>query len=298
MFRHVIVGVDGGPTGRDAIAVARLLVAPGASLALANVYELTPVRGASGAYGVAEHEESMRLLEQEREAAGVDAELVGVTASSVGRGLNYLAETRDADLLAVGSSSQSFAGRVLVGDITRASLVGAPCAVAVAPLGYTHEEAKIAKIGVGYDGTPESEAALAFAREIAAHHGASLSALMVVEPSPYAGFVRSAVRGPAAREAAESRLAEAREDLAKLEGVEAQAVLGLAGEELAAFGARVDLLVVGSRGYGPIRRLMLGSTSVHLASNARCPLLVLPRLDDGGVERADGGDHATASSSD
>ncbi len=274
MFRHVIVGVDGGPTGRDAIAVARLLVAPDARVVLAHVYELTPQRGASGAYGVAENEDSRRLLEQEREATGVAAELTSLTASSVGRGLHYLAETTDADLLAVGSSARSFAGRVLVGDITRASLSGAPCAVAVAPLEYAEEDGAIAQIGVGYDGSPESEAALACARDLAAHHGASVSALTVVEPSPYAGLLR----GSARREAYEARVQEAKDDLAALEGVTGEVALGLAGEELATFGARVDLLIVGSRGYGPLRRLMLGSTAAHLASNARCPLLVLPRL--------------------
>jgi nucleotide-binding universal stress UspA family protein len=274
MFRHVIVGVDGGPTGRDAIAVAKLLVGPDSRVVLAHVYELTPQRGASGAYGVAENEDSRRLLEREREATGVAAELTSLTASSVGRGLHYLAESTDADLLTVGSSARSFVGRVLVGDITRASLIGAPCAVAVAPLEYAEEDGTIAQIGVGYDGSPESEAALAFARELAAHHGASVSALTVVEPSPYAGLLRGSARS----ETYETRMQEAKDDLAALDGVKGEVALGLAGEELAAFGARVDLLIVGSRGYGPLRRLMLGSTASHLASNARCPLLVLPRL--------------------
>ena len=276
MFRQVIVGVDGGPTGRDAIAVAKLLVADDARLVLAHVHELTPFRGASGAYGVAENAESLALLEAERDATATDAELLTVTASSVGRGLHYLAEAQDADLLTVGSSSRSFAGRVLVGDITRASLAGAPCAVAVAPLEYSQDAGAIARIGVGYDGSPESEAALAFARELAAHHGAALCALMVVGPTPYVGIVRGVSRA----EATEKLLAEAKDELAALHGVQGEVASGIAGEELAAFGARVDLLIVGSRGYGPIRRLMLGGTEAHLASNARCPLLVLPRLAD------------------
>jgi nucleotide-binding universal stress UspA family protein len=276
MFRHAIVGVDGGPTGRDAVAVAKLLVADDARLALAHVHELTPVRGASGAYGAAENAESRTLLESERDATTTDAELLTVTASSVGRGLHYLAETQDADLLVVGSSTRSFAGRVLIGDITRAALIGAPCAVAVAPLGYSHGSSAVATIGVGYDGSPESEAALTFARELAEHHGAALRALMVVEPAPYAGIIRVA----GAAEATEKLMAEASDELAGLQGVVGEVASGIAGEELAAFGARVDLLVVGSRGYGPIRRLMLGGTAAHLASNARCPLLVLPRLAD------------------
>ena len=103
----------------------------------------------------------------------------------------------------------------------------------------------------------------------------SLSALMVVEPPSYATIVRSVARV----EADQQGLAEAKREIEALEGVEGRVALGLAGEELAAFGSSVDLLVVGSRGYGPIRRLIFGSTSGHLASNARCPLLVLPRPD-------------------
>ena len=41
--------------------------------------------------------------------------------------------------------------------------------------------------------------------------------------------------------------------------------------------ADLDLLVVGARAYGPVRRLLLGSTSTKLARHAACPLLVAPR---------------------
>ena len=55
-------------------------------------------------------------------------------------------------------------------------------------------------------------------------------------------------------------------------------VFGLTGEELAAFGEGVDILIVGSRSYGPLRRLVSGSTSDYLQRHARCSLLVLPRV--------------------
>jgi len=48
-------------------------------------------------------------------------------------------------------------------------------------------------------------------------------------------------------------------------------------DELALYSASLDLLVVGCRGYGPIGRLIHGSTSLQLAQPARCPLLVLTR---------------------
>ncbi|MGH2849359.1 MAG: universal stress protein [Solirubrobacteraceae bacterium] len=273
MFERVIVGVDGDPSGRDAIAVAGVLMATDGRLALAHVHELSPVRGASRAYGPGEEQESLRLVENERAAAGVDAEPLTVTASSVGRGLHYLAETHEADLLTVGSSRRSFVGRVLIGDRNRAALIGAPCAVAVAPLAYADDGGAIATIGVGYDGSPESESALACARALAARHGAAVTALTVLEPSPYETLVRVGVP----RTASEEERAEATAALAALDGVEGEVASGVAGEELALFSDRVDLLVIGSRGYGPIRSLMLGGTAVHLAANARCPLVVLPR---------------------
>jgi nucleotide-binding universal stress UspA family protein len=35
--------------------------------------------------------------------------------------------------------------------------------------------------------------------------------------------------------------------------------------------------VCGSRGYGPVRAVLLGSVSRRLAGEAHCPVLVLPR---------------------
>jgi nucleotide-binding universal stress UspA family protein len=39
----------------------------------------------------------------------------------------------------------------------------------------------------------------------------------------------------------------------------------------------MDLLVIGSRRWGPLARLLLGSTGEALARDAGCPLLVAPR---------------------
>ena len=77
--------------------------------------------------------------------------------------------------------------------------------------------------------------------------------------------------------AVDAVVAEARERILALGGVEAHAAYGHPAEELALYSASLNLLVVGSRGYGPIGRLFHGSTSQELARHARCPLLVLPR---------------------
>lgn len=268
-FHRAIVGVDGRTGGRDAIALARMLAGGDARLTLAHVYPDGPVEPEAGVVD--------RLLEEERASSEIDAELVTVGASSVGRGLGQLAEGEDTDLLVVGSSHRGFLGRVFVGDDTRAALNGSPCAVAVAPVGYAEGLATLSTIGVGYDGSPESDAALALAREVAREHGGSVRALRVVQilSSAYAGF-----GGVAWGDALESVLDDAKQQMDSIDGVQGEAKMGVPGEELAAFGDQVDLLVVGSRSYGPIRRLMLGSTSQYLVSNARCPLLVLPRTGD------------------
>jgi len=285
MFENVLVGVDGRSYGRDAIALASQLARADGALTLAHVYagELNLMHAL--APGVLEEEAaaSQKLLEDERAAAGVQAELVGVAAGSPGAGLHRQAEEQGADLLVVGSCSHSALGRAMLGDDTRAALNGAPCAVAVAARGYASLPRPLAKVGVACNGSPESEHALAVARAVAQDTRASVHALEVVTIPSYAftGLV-----APGIGESIERMLAEATERMGALEGAEGRAVYGLAGEELAAFGDEVDLLVVGSRGYGPIKRLVLGSTSEYLERHARCSLLVLARLSEPAVPTA------------
>jgi nucleotide-binding universal stress UspA family protein len=277
MFKNVLVGVDGRPNGRDAIALASHLTDPDGKLTLAHVHsgDLRPSHAISPGLVAEERDASHTLLEQERAAAEVSAELVSVVAMSPGRGLHEQAEEQGCDLLVVGSCSHGAFGRAMLGDDTRGALNGAPCAVAIAPLGYAEHPTPIAKIGVAYNASPESAAALAMAHSLAAANRASVHALEVVmiPTVAYGGMMMAPVYG----EGLDTMLQEADSRMKELPDVEGRAVYGLAGEELAAFGDEVDLLIVGSRGYGPVKRLVLGSTSEYLQRHARCSLLVLPR---------------------
>jgi len=274
LFGNVVVGIDGRQGGHDAIALARRLMSRDGHLTLVHVSAAGLTYVQSAHLALALRADSRRLLEQARAAAEVDAELISTPAPSVGRGLHEIVERQHAGLLVVGSCHRGFLGRVLVGNDTRSSLNGAGCAVAVAPLAYAHEPRPITTVGVGYDGSRESRAALAFARKLAGERGCGLRALKVI---PVASSAQVGFGGVAWGDELDSVLADAKREMAALEDVDGDAVLGIPGEELAAFGEQVGVLIVGSRGYGPLRSMMLGSSSRHLASHGRCPLLVLSR---------------------
>ena len=277
MFKNVLVGVDGSPNGRDAVALASQLLDADGKLTLAHVHAgaLHPLYAVTPGLLSEEQAGSEQLLEQERAASSVEAELASVIAVTPGAGLHERAEEQHADLIVVGSCSRGAFGRVMLGDDTRAALNGASCAVAVAARGYAAQKKSLATVGVGYNSSPESEAALEAAKDVAAASGASVHALEVVAIPTYAF---TGLMPPAIGESVEVILTEATARMHGLEGVEGRAVYGLTGEELASFGNGLDLLVVGSRGYGPVRRLVLGSTTDFLERNARCSLLVLPRV--------------------
>ena len=274
MFEKVVVGIDGDSGGRDALALARELAAPQAEIVLANVYiaGTFPARGNAGIFSRGQHDAARAVLEQARADAGIDAKLAAVASHHVGRGLHELAEDVGADVIVVGSSRHSLVGRVVHGHDMSGALNGAPSTLAIAPSGYAQRPRALSEIGVGYDGSPESELALDVARRLAARNGARLSAFEAVAVKAATADARHPTP-----ETLDELVGEALERVKQLDGVEPHAAFGEPAEELALYGASVDLLVVGSRGYGPLGRLIHGSTSHRLAGSARCPLLVVPR---------------------
>lgn len=282
MFGNVLVGVDGRQGGRDAIALARQLAAPDARITLAHVYGGSTMGGRASPLAVPlEAEASEQLLARERTDTGMRAETASCYESSAARGLHELAEQRHADLLVVGSTRQALLGRVPMGDDTRAAFNGAPCAIAIAPRGYTQTAHRLLRLGVGYDGSPQSVNALAAARELAARHRAKITALWVVSLQS----VRENKPIPADWPDAIDRLVDqCSQRLQGLGDVDGAATYGGPREELVRFGKELDLLIVGSRGYGPTGRLFHGSVSGYLVGHATCPLLVLPRSARSEVE--------------
>jgi nucleotide-binding universal stress UspA family protein len=285
MFKNVLVGIDGRSNGRDAIALASRLLDDDGKITLAHVHSADlRVFAAIGPELLAEEAASSKeLLAHERAEAGVEAELVSVSAPTPGRGLHEQAEAQGADLIVVGSCGRGLLGRAMLGDDARAALNGTPCALAIAARGYATAARPLLRIGVGYDGSPESTAALAAARGLAGETKGSVRALQIVTIPPvmYTGLMP-----PLLGASVDTMIEEARERMEGMPGVEGRAVYGVPGEELSAFGDELDLLVVGSRNFGPVRRRVVGSTCDYLERHARCSLLTLPRV--GAAEAADG----------
>jgi nucleotide-binding universal stress UspA family protein len=273
VFNKVIIGIDEHQGGRDAIELARRLVSDDGELSLAYVHGGFPLgRGSNADFEAGERDRAETLLSGAAAEAGIPVTRC-IGSTSVGRGLHELAEANGADLLVIGSTRHGLLGRVLVGDDTGHALNGAPCAVAVAPAGYAQRPIPFTEIGVAYNESVESKHALEVARALAADCHAKVSAFEAVAfPTyMYAGF------GGVIPLVSETYVDEARSRIAELGGVEAHAAYGDPAEELAIYSASLDLLVVGSRDFGPVGRLMHGSTAHRLARLARCPLLVLTR---------------------
>ena len=281
LFNRIVVGVDGADGGRDAIALAKLLATDSADIVLLNAfaYETSPSRGSLGGYAEVMSEEAQSMVE----AAGSDdarCRTRVVADWSAGRAIHQAAAEEHADLIVVGSAHHGPVGRLLLGDVSRNTLHGAPCAVAVAPRGF-HERshASITTIGVGVDGTNESDAALAVARDLAANSGASLRLLTAIQtPVAFAPAYAYAYDWTELeadnRKFAEEHLAEVKASLAvPAETVVVSSGAAIALEELS---ESVDVIVAGSRGWGTAKAVVLGSTTDRLVHNAHCPVIVVP----------------------
>jgi nucleotide-binding universal stress UspA family protein len=59
--------------------------------------------------------------------------------------------------------------------------------------------------------------------------------------------------------------------------VELECLVGDPARVLLGISADVDVIVCGSRGYGPVRSVLLGSVSRRLLDGARCAVIVVPR---------------------
>jgi nucleotide-binding universal stress UspA family protein len=283
MFATIIVGTDGRRGGHDALALAaRLRSLAGGGLVAVQAYpsEFFVSRGSNADFDAVMRHDVHSELEAELDRMGISAETVIVADGSPARALHRVAEEREAGLIVVGSAHHGRLGRVLAGDVAAGTLHASPCPVVVAPAGYADRAGDPAAVGVGFDGSPESRAAVDLAHDLATAAGVPLRVFCVLEPSlPWAAYPSSvhdwSGEIDAVRTATQAGIDELVGELGR--GVSGEILEGDPVRELIYAGTELGLLVCGSRSYGPLRRLLLGSTSSRLVREAPFPVLVLPR---------------------
>jgi nucleotide-binding universal stress UspA family protein len=287
----ILVGVDASERSRDALAFAhQVAAASGAAVVVANIfpYDDRPSRMANLGFREVLESDAVKVVEQMRTAVAEDPVRTAVAARmSAAHGLHDLAEMEHAELIVVGSSHTGTAGRVMPGSTAEKLLHGAPCPVVIVPQGCRDHVGELRHIGVAYDGSPEAEAALHGAIEIARATGAELRVIRVMDALQYSS--PALMGGPGyvqLRDDIEKALrAELDDAVGRIPaGVSAEAIFltGDPAHELAQQSGTLDLLLTGSRGYGPLRAVLAGGMTGRLMRQAACPVLVIPR----GVEAA------------
>ena len=211
------------------------------------------------------------------------AETRAVAYRSGARALHEVADSEGAELIVIGSSHRGAIGRTFAAGVGESLMHGAPCALAIAPRGYAErDQLRCERVAVAFDGSPESWSALETAIGLTELLQGDLTILTVADYLSYgytttwtiltAGELEDAERREK-RRLLETALGRVPDDLSS----DGRVLVGSAGIMLAEASPEFDLIVTGSRGYGPLRRTLLGSTTRTLIAGSASPVLVLPR---------------------
>ncbi|HEV8641960.1 MAG TPA: universal stress protein [Methylomirabilota bacterium] len=203
-----------------------------------------------------------------------------------------IAEEWGADLVVVGARGLGAVKGFLLGSVSLAVVRHAPCSVLV----VKGEPRRPRAVVLALDGSENSMQALEFLASLDPGKSLGVRLLGVVEkvrfPSSAPGRLRASLRAALAemeqerRSELEALLGRAKAALETGVGtVEASVVAGPAAEEIirVANSDGGDLVVVGARGLGAVKRLLLGSVSERVLRDARWPVLIVRRPREGAV---------------
>jgi nucleotide-binding universal stress UspA family protein len=277
--RPVVVGYNGKPHARAALAwAAEEAARRQAPLVVMNAANY-PGMALGPAPGLLDP--SPRGLEADEEVtAGGVAEVLALQPRLHVSGVTLATAPADtlvdaaasAGLLVVGSRGFGRALAALLGSVAFSVAARAPCPVVVVRSGGRSRQAGT-EVVVGYDGSPEATAALRFAAD---HAAATSSGLLIVTAT---GENAAAGDGSDRRLLAGRNVAEEGRDTVRRThprlGVVTAVEDARAGSALVSASAAARLVVVGTRGRGAFRGMLLGSVSQAVIGGARCPVAVI-----------------------
>jgi nucleotide-binding universal stress UspA family protein len=191
-----------------------------------------------------------------------------------------LAEETNAGLIIMGSRGRGGVRRALMGSVSDSLVRHAYCPVMVVrwkPVVFP------AKILLATDGSEEAKLAATTAADLAKRTGSELHVVSVAIEYPYVydtyynvGRTEEVERS---RQEAQKVLDEEARKVGEAEGTVTKSHLevGAVDEEIVVLAEEVgaDLIVMGSRGLGGIRRALMGSVSDSVVHHAHCPVMVI-----------------------
>ncbi len=296
---EILVGVNSDSGTEDAVALGDVIHASlGGTLAAANIYPLAydfvskaRVDAEWRRFLVEESESSVDDGRQRfRDPDSIRRVVHGHRSSGVG--LAEVADHRDSRMIVIGSAPGASPGRIQTGSTADQLLHGAPVPVAIAPAGYASwAPDHIQRVVMAYQHQDESRAAVdavisAFAAaDTAVSDNVGLHLLTVVER--VSKVFRSRQGNRAADAVMSSVMDQAQRDLdeacarAAAAGVHVTSSISDGDDIVQAIGRfewdDADVLVIGSKSTGPVRRVFLGDMTYKLVRAAPVPVIVVPR---------------------
>lgn len=281
---RVLFGTDGSPDARAAGAWLAAFPLP-ESVRLFVVTVTPPPPSPIAIEGLAEF--SRALLDEaqqvaEEAAAGLrprwpDLE-IRVPTGDPREELVRLADEVDADLIVVGARGLGAVGTAILGSVSVAVTRHAPCPVLV----IKPQPRPLRTVMVAVDGSEDAAEAAAFVARLPLPPTTAVRVVGVAEPPQLPGWAPSL---PNVRTAVDEVFAERRRSLeaaladvaGRLHGATTRVLVGppAATLEGTVEETDADLVVVGARGLGTVKRLLLGSVSERVLRHARCAVLVV-----------------------
>ena len=295
MASRVVIGYDGSEASEDAVAFGLTWCRSTGDLpVIATVYPEEHPLGAGRVdveWATYVREQAESIQDKAQATVGDAALYRNVASTSAAHGLADLAEDVEAAAVILGTSQETALSRALLGSSTERLLHGATVPVTVVPSGWRQSAPdRISSIGVAYVDTRDAREALRIAVRVALQIPARLTLYSVLgQSSERYSYLVGRTDEQAFLDKARNSFGKALDFAAA--GVppelEPRTVLleGSVVESLAALGPHdVDVLVCGSRGYGPARRVLLGGVSSRLIRHAQLPVAVVPRATTASAE--------------
>lgn len=288
---NLLVGYDGGPTGADAIEFGRSWAeTTGDTLVVLVVHQGQSAPGfgrVDAEWGAYERQEAEAVLAEARRLLdGVEnAEFRRIDSSSPAHGLSDVIE-HGGTMLVLGARRARGLRRTYPGSTAERLLHGSAIPIAIVPSDYAlRHSGPLRTVTVAYVDTPDGRHALDVAAQMATHLGARLDVVSVVPDTrivPSMGEPQrfSAGQHESYQVALDAAVASV-SDRGLHDGASGHLLDGPVVEALVEIGPdETDLLVCGSRGYGPVARVLLGGVSGRVVRHARVPTVVVTRAHE------------------